>query len=58
MAKAMGIPIVINTDAHSPGDLGLMRYGVLQGRRGGLTKADVANSKPAKEFLKLIAAKS
>lgn len=58
MAKAMGIPIVINTDAHSPGDLGLMRYGVLQGRRGGLTKADVANSKPAKEFLKLIAAKA
>lgn len=43
-AKAMGIPIVISTDAHSTHDLGKMRYGILQARRAGLTKADVVNT--------------
>ncbi len=44
-AKSHGIPIVINTDAHSTDQLGVMRYGVLQARRGGLTKKDVANTR-------------
>ncbi len=47
-AKRMGIPIVINTDAHSIDGLGVMRYGIQQARRGGLTKADVANTRPFK----------
>jgi DNA polymerase (family 10) len=33
-AKRHGIPIVINTDAHSQEGLNVMRYGVLQARRG------------------------
>jgi DNA polymerase (family X) len=56
-AKAMGIPIVINTDAHSTAGMDVMRYGVLQARRGGLTAADVANTLPWDEFKKLLAAK-
>jgi len=43
-AKSHGIPIVIATDAHNTEGLDDMRYGVLQARRGGLTKADVANT--------------
>jgi DNA polymerase (family 10) len=44
-AKALGVPIVISTDAHSVEGLGVMRYGVMQARRGGLTRADVANTR-------------
>lgn len=51
-AKKMGIPIVINTDAHSVEGLGAMRYGVLQARRGGLEAADVANTMPWLEIKK------
>jgi DNA polymerase (family 10) len=45
-ARAAGVPIVINTDAHSVDGLDVMRYGILQARRGALTRADVANTKP------------
>ncbi len=44
-AKAMGIPLVINPDAHSPGELGLFRFGVHVARRGWLTKDDVFNTR-------------
>jgi DNA polymerase (family 10) len=53
-AKARGIPIVISTDAHSTQGLAVIRYGILQARRGGLTKADVANTRPWDEMRKLI----
>ncbi len=43
-AKLMGIPIVINSDAHSPEGMGVLRFGVQQARRGGLTKSDVLNT--------------
>lgn len=49
-AKRLGIPIVINTDAHSTLDLDVMRFGVLQARRAGLTAADVANTRPLSSF--------
>ena len=45
-AKAAGVPIVISTDAHSTIGLQQMRYGILQARRAGLTKDDVANTRP------------
>lgn len=44
LAKERGIPIVISTDAHSVSGLDVMRYGVLQARRGGLVASDVANT--------------
>jgi DNA polymerase (family 10) len=45
-AKRHGIPIVISSDAHSTRGLDVLRYGVLQARRGGLTDDDVANTRP------------
>ena len=53
-AKTHGIPIVINTDAHSIRGLDVLRYGVLQARRAGLSKADVANTKTWLQLKKLI----
>ncbi len=51
-AKALGIPIVINPDAHSPGELALYAFGVNEARRGWLEKADVFNTRPLSEVLK------
>jgi len=45
-AKRLGISIVINTDAHSIDGMDVMQYGIKQARRGGLTKADVVNTRP------------
>lgn len=53
-AKAMGVKIVISTDAHRPDGLEAMRYGVQQARRGGLTKGDVANTRSWTELKRLI----
>jgi DNA polymerase (family 10) len=49
-ARELGVPVVINTDAHSPHDLRYMRYGVDQGRRGWLEKKDVLNTKTFKQL--------
>jgi DNA polymerase (family 10) len=51
-AKTMGIPIVINPDAHSEGELALYAYGVDVARRGWLEKKDVFNTRPLKEVVK------
>lgn len=53
-AKELGIPIVINTDAHSTGGLEVMQFGVYQARRAGLSKKDVANTKTWNQFRKLL----
>jgi DNA polymerase (family 10) len=42
-AKDMGIPIIINTDAHSPDGMEVMKYGVMTARRGWITKEDISN---------------
>jgi DNA polymerase (family 10) len=44
-AKALGIQLVINPDAHSTEELALYRYGVDVARRGWLGKDDVFNSR-------------
>ncbi|HBK54247.1 MAG TPA: DNA polymerase/3'-5' exonuclease PolX, partial [Syntrophomonas wolfei] len=44
IAKDMGIKVAINSDAHSKQDLKLMKYGVINARRGWLEPADVVNS--------------
>ena len=51
-AKAMGIPIVINPDAHSTGELALYQFGVDVARRGWLTKDDVFNTRSLKDVMK------
>jgi DNA polymerase (family 10) len=52
MAQVHGVPVVISTDAHSVDGLDAMRYGVQQARRGGLTAADVANTRTWKQLKK------
>src|SRR5271170_7012407 len=51
MAKEAGCKLVINTDSHHISELDNIRYGVRQLRRAWLTKEDVLNTLPAKEFL-------
>ena len=53
-AKRLGIPIVISTDAHSTTGMDVMQFGIKQARRGGLTRDDVANTRPWPEIKKLL----
>ena len=45
-----GIPVVINSDAHSVQGFEVLKYGVYQARRGGLSAADVMNTLAWGEF--------
>jgi len=47
-AAAAGVPLVINTDAHSVNHLGLMKYGVQVARRAGIGRDQVLNCRDAK----------
>lgn len=49
-----GATIVIDTDAHAPAELRLMRWGVDQARRGWAARSDVANTRPLSRFVKLL----
>lgn len=51
LAKELGCRVVINTDSHHTSHLGKMHYGVRQLRRAWLTKQDVVNTLPARDFL-------
>lgn len=53
-AKAAGIPLVINTDAHSSEGLEVMRCGIIQARRAGLAHVDVANTMTWSDLLTLL----
>jgi DNA polymerase (family 10) len=53
-AKDLGIPIVISTDSHNVNGFDVLKFGVNQARRAGLTKADVANTRPLAQFKKLM----
>jgi DNA polymerase (family 10) len=53
-AKQQGIPIVMNTDSHNPDGFDVLRYGILQARRAGLTKEDVVNTRPWPQVKKLL----
>jgi DNA polymerase (family 10) len=52
-AAAAGVPILVNTDAHSPRNFALVRYGIATARRAWLTRHDVANTRPWPEFATL-----
>lgn len=47
MAREMGVPVVINSDAHSIRELEFPRYGIGIARRAWLTKKDVLNTRDA-----------
>jgi DNA polymerase (family 10) len=51
-AKELGIPIALNTDAHSEEDLDMLPYGVSTARRAWLTKNDVINCWSTDKLLK------
>ena len=51
-AKAAGVPLVINPDAHAANEVALFEYGVHVARRGWLTKADVFNANSLKDVMK------
>jgi DNA polymerase (family 10) len=51
---ARGARIAISTDAHSREELGHMRWGVDQARRGWAGKNDVVNTRPLRSLLKLL----
>ncbi|MFO0937361.1 MAG: DNA polymerase/3'-5' exonuclease PolX [Gemmataceae bacterium] len=53
-AKSLGVPLVINPDAHAAEELQLYSYGVHVARRGWLTKDDVFNTKPLSEVMKVL----
>jgi DNA polymerase (family 10) len=52
-AAEAGVKIVIDSDAHAPELLGLMRYGVATARRAWLTADDVANTRTWAKLKKL-----
>ncbi len=56
-AKALGVTLVINPDAHSTGELGLLQYGVDVARRGWLEKRDVFNTKTLAQVTKALRAR-
>ena len=45
MARERSIPIIISSDAHKITGLDVMKFGIKQARRGGLTAEHVANTK-------------
>jgi DNA polymerase (family 10) len=55
MARDEGVPVAIDSDAHSPGDFDHLAYGVGQARRGWLEKKDVLNTRPLAELKRALA---
>ncbi len=53
-AVELGCKIVINSDAHSVGQLDLMPYGIHTARRGWLRAVDVLNTRPHDALLALL----
>jgi DNA polymerase (family X) len=52
-AAAAGVRILVNSDAHSARNLGLIEYGIATARRAWLTADQVANTRPWAEFAPL-----
>jgi DNA polymerase (family X) len=52
-AAAAGVRVLVNTDAHSVRNFGLLPYGIATARRAWLTAEQVANTRPWAEFAPL-----
>jgi DNA polymerase (family X) len=50
-AKELGCKLIVNTDAHSIGDLDQIDHGIVQLRRAWLTAQDLINTQPVDQFL-------
>jgi DNA polymerase (family 10) len=53
-AAQAGVKTAVSTDAHSTREFGLIRYGLDQARRAGLSKADVLNCMPWSKLCRLM----
>ena len=51
LARETGVPIVVNTDAHSPRGLSNIELAVATARRGGAAPRDVVNTRPLRDVL-------
>jgi DNA polymerase (family 10) len=51
LARDLGVPVPINTDAHHPDNFDLLRYGVHNARRAWLEPAGVLNARPLDELM-------
>jgi DNA polymerase (family 10) len=54
LARDRGVKLVIDSDAHSPAALGVIRWGIGTARRAWLTPADVLNTLPVDELKKAL----
>ena len=52
VAKAEGVLVAVDSDAHSVNSFDHLRYGVGQARRGWLEKEDIINTRPLNEVMK------
>ncbi len=50
LARDRGVKVIIDSDAHSPAALGLLRWGVTVARRAWLEPGDVLNTLPVDAF--------
>ena len=55
-AREMGIPLVINTDAHHPSELAAGRYGIAVARRAWCEPRHILNAQPVAAFLQFLSA--
>ena len=55
-AREMGIPLVINTDAHHPSELSAGRYGIAVARRAWCEPRHILNAQPLTAFLQFLSA--
>ena len=56
-AREKGCRFSINPDAHSINEIGLIKYGVIMGRKGGLMNSEVINCYELPEFKKFLSRK-
>lgn len=54
LARSMGCLFAISTDAHSPGELDLMRFGVATAQRGWVSAKDVVNTWPLERLRRFL----
>jgi DNA polymerase (family 10) len=54
MAKAEGVLVCVNSDAHSVHQFDNLRFGIGQARRGWLEKQEVLNTRPLKQLKALL----
>ncbi len=51
LARELGVPLVIDTDAHAPEHFDNLKFGVATARRGWATPADILNTIPLSQLL-------